>query len=55
MWHKMCLKVAYLTGSRCGIELNELPYGTSEETEKTKRERKFMLEKISWRNYGNSD
>lgn len=46
MWHKMCLKVAHWAGARCGIELNELPYGTSEETEKTKRDRKFMLEKI---------
>lgn len=46
LWHKLCVKVSHLIGAKCGLELNELPYGVSLETEKTKKDRKVMLEKI---------
>lgn len=45
-WYKLCVKVAHIVGAKCGIELNELPYGTGKETEKTKTNRKVMLERI---------
>lgn len=45
-WYRLCLMAVRLAGAKCGIELNELPYGTGKETEKTKKYRKIMLEKI---------
>lgn len=45
-WHKLCVKAAHLAGAKCGLELNELPYGTGKETEATKANRKIMLEMI---------
>lgn len=46
LWHDLCIKAAHLVGAKCGIELNELPFGTGKETEKSKKNRKVMLEKI---------
>lgn len=46
IWFKSCLKAVHFVGAKCGVELNELPYGTGKETEKTKAKRKIMLEKI---------
>lgn len=46
LWHKLCVKASHLVGAKCGLELNELPYGTGKETEKTKKDRKVMLEQI---------
>lgn len=46
LWYKLCVKVSHLAGAKCGLELNELPYGVGKETEKTKKDRKVMLEKI---------
>lgn len=45
-WYKLCVKAVHMTKAKCGIELNELPYGTGRETERTKAARKVMLEKI---------
>ena len=45
-WFKLCVLAARIASARCGIELNELPYGTSKETEKTKAKRKVMLNDI---------
>ncbi len=45
-WFKKCVKAIHLAGAKCGMELNELPYGTGAETEATKKNRKVMLEKI---------
>lgn len=45
-WFKRCILAVRLAGAKCGMELNELPYGTGKETEKTQRKRKMMLEKI---------
>ena len=45
-WYKWCVRAAKFSGAKCGIELNELPYGTGKETETTKRKRKIMLRKI---------
>lgn len=46
LWHKLCVMVAHYVGAKCGLELNELPYGVSKETSQTKKDRKIMLEKI---------
>lgn len=45
-WFKLCVKAVHLAGAKCGIELNELPYGTGKETEETKKKRRVMLEDI---------
>ena len=45
-WFRWCVKAAHLAGAKCGIELNELPYGTGKETDKTRKRRKVMLEEI---------
>lgn len=45
-WYKRCIKVIHFVGAKCGMELNELPYGTGKETEKTKKNRKIMLEEV---------
>lgn len=45
-WFKKCVKAIHLAGAKCGMELNELPYGTGVETDLTKKNRKVMLEKI---------
>ena len=45
-WTKWCIRAARLAGAKCGIELNELPYGTGKETKTTILKRKVMLEKI---------
>ena len=40
------MRAIRLAGAKCGMELNELPYGTGVETDLTKKNRKVMLEKI---------
>lgn len=45
-WYKLCIMAARIAGAKCGIELNELPYGTRQETEQTQRKRRVMLEEI---------
>lgn len=45
-WHKLCIKAIKFAGAKCGIELNELPYGTGKETENTQKKRRIMLKKI---------
>ena len=45
-WFKNCVRVIRLTGAKCGMELNELPYGTGVETDLTIKNRKVMLEKV---------
>ena len=45
-WYKLCIMAARIAGAKCGIELNELPYGTGQETEQTQRKRRVMLEKV---------
>lgn len=45
-WFKNCVRAIRLAGAKCGMELNELPYGTGVETDLTKKNRKIMLEKI---------
>ena len=46
VWHKLCVATSHLIGAEVGIELNELPYGTVAETNRTKRKRNIMLTKI---------
>lgn len=46
VWHKLCVATSHLIGAEVGIELNELPYGTGAETNRTKRKRNIMLTKI---------
>lgn len=45
-WHWLCIKMIRLVGGKCGIELNELPYGTGVETDGKKKKRKWYLENI---------
>lgn len=45
-WHRLCIKTIRLVGGKCGIELNELPYGTGVETEGKKKKRKWYLKNI---------
>lgn len=45
-WFNRCLKAVHFVGAKCGVELNELPYGTGKETDETKAKRKVMLENI---------
>lgn len=45
-WFKNCVRAIRFAGAKCGMELNELPYGTGVETAVTKKNRKIMLEKI---------
>ena len=45
-WYTLCAKAINMVGARCGIELNELPFGTSKETDKTKKNRKQMFTQL---------
>ncbi len=46
LWYNLCVTVAHIAKRKIGIELNELPYGTGKETDKTIKQRHYMLRKI---------
>lgn len=45
-WHRLCIKTIRLAGGKCGIELNELPYGTGVETVGKMKKREWYLKNI---------
>lgn len=45
-WHRLCIKTIRLAGGICGIELNELPYGTGVETVGKMKKREWYLKDI---------
>jgi len=45
-WIKQVLYVCRLRGAKVGFELNELPFGTGDETQKAQNERDYMLKHI---------
>ena len=45
-WFKNCVRAVRFAGAKCGMELNELPYGAGAETDSAKRNRQIMLENI---------
>ena len=46
LWYYLCILVAHWRHLKVGLELNELPYVTGAETNKTKRKRRFVLSQI---------
>lgn len=46
IWFLLCIWAIRFAGAKCGMELNELPYGTGQETKDAKRKRCIMLERI---------
>lgn len=46
LWQKLCIKATHLTGAKAIMELNELPYGTGEETNRNQQLRNKTLQEV---------
>lgn len=46
LWHRLCIAAVHLIGGKVGLELNELPYGTGEETFEMQEKRKEFIAEV---------